>query len=35
MSATPNEKGIHQWLDAEQFPEPLKKYVSFYDFVVG
>ncbi|KAH7394205.1 RNA cap guanine-N2 methyltransferase-domain-containing protein [Phaeosphaeria sp. MPI-PUGE-AT-0046c] len=26
MSATPNEQGIHQWLDVEQFPDQLKKY---------
>lgn len=26
MSATPDEKGIHQWLRVDQFPEQLKKY---------
>jgi trimethylguanosine synthase len=26
MTATPDEKGIHQWLRVDQFPEHLKKY---------
>ncbi|KAF2252673.1 S-adenosyl-L-methionine-dependent methyltransferase [Trematosphaeria pertusa] len=26
MDEEPNEKGIHQWLDVDEFPEHLKKY---------
>jgi hypothetical protein len=28
MSATPDEKGIHEWQHVSQFPENLKKYAN-------
>lgn len=32
MSSKPNEEGIHQWLNVDQFPEHLKKYEHKYEF---